>query len=138
MIKLILKFIGGPLLGSLLDAWKLKLEADNDEKRIVADAAIADIKAQIEAKQIAASVVKEGMQHKVFWIPWLIAAVPCSMWLGWGMFDSMLYDGTLLPDVAKLPPQIEKYADMVFNNIFYAGGGAAGVQAIASAIRGRK
>lgn len=138
MLSLILNFLGGSLATKLLDAWKLKLAADNDEKKIVADAAIADIKAQIEAKQIAASVVKEGMQYKVFWIPWLIAAVPCAMWLGWGMLDSMLYDGSLLPDVAKLPPQIEKYADMVFQNIFYAGGGAAGVQAIASAIRGKK
>jgi len=88
------------------------------------------------AQASSAAVVREGMQHKAFWIPWLIAAVPTAAWFGWGMTDS-LFNGTL-PDVAALPPQLKEYADIVFANIFYVGGGVAGAQLIAKAIGGRK
>jgi len=50
MIALILN----ALTGGLLKAWQAKLTADSDEKRLIADAAIADIKAQSEARQHAA------------------------------------------------------------------------------------
>lgn len=80
----------------------------------------------------AAGVVKEGMQHKAFWVPWLIAAVPTAAWFGWGMCDS-LFNGSL-PDVAALPPQLKEYADIVFANIFYVGGGVAGATVIGKAI----
>lgn len=88
------------------------------------------------AQDVAASVVKAGMGHKAFWIPWLIAAIPTAAWFGWGMTDS-LFNGAL-PDVAALPPQLKEYADIVFGNIFYAGAGMGGVQVLAQAIRGRK
>lgn len=84
----------------------------------------------------AAGVVKAGMQHKAFWVPWLIAAVPTSLWFGWGMMDSTL-NGSL-PDVASLPPQLKEYADIVFSNIFYTGAAMGGAQMIANALRGRK
>lgn len=80
-----------------------------------------------------AGVVKEGMKYKVFWIPWLIAAVPTAAWFGWGMTDS-LFNGAL-PDVAELPPQLQRYADIVFNNIFYSGVGMGGIQALSAAVR---
>lgn len=79
-----------------------------------------------------AAVVQTGMGVKAFWVPWLIATVPLSMWFGWGMLDS-LANGAL-PDVAKLPPQLQRYADIAWANIFYAGGGVAGVQVAARTV----
>lgn len=81
-------------------------------------------------------VIIAGMQHKVFWIPWLVAAIPTSVWYAWGMVDS-LWPGHL-PHVAALPPQLKEYADIVFGNIFYVGGGVAGAQMVAGAIARRK
>lgn len=138
MLALVLRWLGGPIASALSDAYKAKLSAQNEEQRLVADAVIADIQRQAEAARTAAGVVQSGMQYNVFWVAWLIAAVPTAAWYAWGMLDSMIYAGTVLPDVAALPPQLKEYADIVFANIFYAGAGAAGVQAIAASIRGRR
>jgi hypothetical protein len=132
----ILRWLTGDLASALTRWREVELKARNESERLVAQAAIEEIKGQIASRAEAASVVKEGMQHKVFWIPWLLAAVPTALWFGWGMLDS-LCNGAL-PDVAKLPPQLERYADIVFANIFYVGAGGLGVQAIANAIRGRR
>lgn len=129
MLATILSWLGGPLATALTAAYKAKLAATTSEQSLVADAVIADIKSNSD-------IIQAGMQHKAFWIPWLIAAVPTAAWFGWGMADS-LCNGAL-PDVASLPPQLKGYADVVFANIFYTGAGAAGIQAIAAAIRGRK
>lgn len=136
MIKWLLNWVSGGLAGALTRAYEAKLAAQSDEARIAAEVSIQQIQAQMAANASNAAIVHEGMQHKAFWIPWLIAAVPTSCWFGWGMADS-LFNGSL-PDVAALPPQLKEYADIVFSNIFYVGGGAAGVQAIATAIRSRR
>jgi hypothetical protein len=131
----LLKWITGDLVGQLTKAYEARLRAQNETEKLIADVAVKDIEARIEANRLSASVVKEGMQHKVFWIPWLIAAIPTSLWFAWGMLDS-LFNGAL-PDVAALPPQLKQYADVVFANIFFVGGGVKGIELIASAIRGR-
>lgn len=136
MIALILKWLGGPLANALTAAYKAKLAAANETERLVADGVIADVQRQISANRDAASVVREGMQHRIFWVAWAVAALPTAAWYGWGVMDSMANGA--LPDVAALPPQLKAYADVVFANIFYSGAGMAGVQVIASAIRGRK
>ena len=99
-----------------------------ERERIAAEAATKLIEAR-------ASVISTGMQHRMFWVPWSIAAIPTAAWFGWGMMDS-LFNGAL-PDVAALPPQLRAYADVVWNNIFLSGGIVAGGTAIASAIRKR-
>lgn len=98
----------------------------------------AKIAAQREAaaNTTAARVVMAGMQHKAFWIPWLIATVPLSVWFGWGVADSIANGA--LPDVATLPPQLKQYADVVWQNIFYTGAAMGGAQLVAQAIKGRK
>jgi len=138
MLKFILALLGGPLVNKLLEAYKAKLDASNNEKRIIADTAIEDIKAQIAAKQVQGDVVKEAMQHRMFWVAWSMAAIPTAAWYGWGMLDSMLYAGTLLPDVASLPPQLKEFADVVWDNLFVSGSIVASTGLVANAIRGRK
>jgi hypothetical protein len=126
----------GKILDGLNAAYKAKLSAQNDADRIAADVTIQRLQALLEQQKLQASVVTAGMSHKAFWIPWLIAAVPTAAWFGWGMLDS-LCNGAL-PDAAALPPQLKEYADIVFQNIFYVGGGVAGLGAIANAIGSRK
>lgn len=109
----------------------LENQANNETERLRIRTA-----RETNASNNAAAVVQSGMQHKAFWIPWLIAAVPVSLWFGWGVLDS-LANGAL-PDVAELPPQLLRYADIVFGNIFYSGAGMAGVQVAASILRAKK
>jgi hypothetical protein len=138
-VQWLLKLLGIDPLGRIVDglnsAYQAKLAAKNDADRIAADVTIKRYEALLEEQRTAASVVTAGMQHRAFWIPWLLAAVPLSAWFAWGVADSML-DGAL-PDVATLPPQLKEYADVVWGNIFYVGGGVAGLASIAGAIRGR-
>ncbi|WP_206078785.1 hypothetical protein [Allomesorhizobium camelthorni] len=136
MLTAIINWITGNLVGQLTAAYKAKLAAANETERLIADAAIKHLETTLEERRVAASVVKAGMQHKAFWIPWLLAALPLSAWFAWGVADSMLNGA--LPDVATLPPQLKEYADIVWGNIFYVGGGVAGLGVIASAIKGRK
>jgi hypothetical protein len=138
VIKWFLNWISGDLVGQLTKAYEARQKAQTAEQKLVADAVVSQMEAAVKERQLAASVVKEGMQNKLFWIPWMIAAVPTAAWFGWGMLDSLIYEGAVLPNVAELPPQLKGYADVVFANIFYVGGGVAGVQLLASAIRGRK
>lgn len=133
MIAALLSWFARDFTGALAKAYEAKLNAQNDAQRIAADIQIKAIEAKIAEDAQRGAVVKEGMQHRAFWIPWLIAAVPTSAWFGWGMLDSL--SNGYLPDVAALPPQLKQYADIVFSNIFYTGAGMAGFQAVASAIR---
>lgn len=133
LIRWIAGKLTGDLVGALERAHAARLAAANDAQRIAADIKIKTIEAQMAASIEAASVVKQGMQHKAFWIPWLIAAVPCAAWFGWGMTDS-LANGSL-PDVTALPPQLKEYADVVFANIFYVGGGVAGAQILGGVLK---
>ena len=136
----LLQLLGVDPIGKIIDglngAYKAKLSAQNDAARVAADVTIQQYQALLEQQRLQASVVTSGMQHNAFWIPWLIAAIPTAAWFGWGMLDS-LCNGAL-PDAAALPPQLKDYADIVFQNIFYVGGGVAGLGAIANAIGSRK
>lgn len=137
MIALV-RMILNALTGGLLRVWEKKIDADSDEKRLIADAAIADIKAQAELRKEQADVIKTGMSYRVFWVVWFMAAFPTALWYGWGLLDTTIYEGAVLPDVATLPPQLKEYADKVWDNIFLSGAAVGSAHVIASAIRGRK
>lgn len=129
----IVRLFTGDLIGALERAHKARLAAKNNEQRIAADIKIKAITAEMERQAASAATVRAGMEHKAFWIPWLLAAVPLSAWFAWGIADSMLNGA--LPDVATLPPQLKEYADIVWGNIFYVGGGVAGAQILAGVLR---
>ena len=99
------------------------------------DAAVArhGIDAAVARERIAANaaVIRTGMGTGIFWIPWSLAAIPLAAWFGWGVLDS-LCDGAL-PDVAALPPQLLAFADRVWDTLFLAGAGVAGVRTAAGA-----
>lgn len=113
-------------LGKLLKLVETKVDNETERQRIQAETVQTYVNAQ-------AQTIQTGMQNKLFWFPWMMAAVPTAAWFGWGMLDS-LTNGAL-PDVAALPPQLKAYADVVWNNLFLSGGLVAGGGMIASAIR---
>lgn len=129
----IIRWITGDLVGQLTAAYKAQQNAKTESERIAAGVQIKKIEEAMAARAEGAAVVKAGMQHKAFWIPWLLAAVPLSAWFAWGVADSMTNGA--LPDVATLPPQLKEYADVVWSNIFYVGGGVAGAQILAGVLK---
>jgi len=127
--------LAGPLLRLFSPTSKLfhlldKL-SDNDveRERIRTEAATKLIEAR-------ASVIQTGMQSKVFWVPWFMAAFPLATWFALGLLDSITNGAT--PDVAALPPQLKEYADAVWGSLFVSGGAVVGAGYIASAIQRRK
>ncbi len=116
-------------LSRILDTIDAKIDSDVEKERIKTEAAISFVNAK-------ADVIRTGMQNKLFWIPWLMAAVPTAAWFGLGMLDSVFNGG--LPDVATLPPQLKEYADIVWQNIFISGAVVGGSTVIASAIKANR
>lgn len=125
----LLSLLSGPFIDRILVHLERRADTDTERQRIASARTIA-------ANSEAAGVVKAGMQHKAFWLPWLLAALPLAAWFAMGVLDST-FNGAL-PDVATLPPQIKQYADIVWQNIFYVGGGVAGASILADAIKGRR
>jgi hypothetical protein len=127
MPDFILKALDG-LVGRFLD-YRLnmaKTEAERDKTR-------AD---QNKANTVVAgNITIAAMGFKLFWIPWLIAAVPASAWYGWGMLDS-LANGSL-PDVAALPPQLKELTEKIFDSLFTSGAIMGGVQLLTNAMKGK-
>lgn len=136
MIWRLLGFVfgGKSPLDALTDTYLKYKDSEVESERIRADLARRQIDAEVEHRANQVDVVKAGMQHRIFWVAWGLAALPTAAWHGWGMLDSMLWDGSLLPDVAALPPQLKEYADTVWQNIFYTGGAVAGATGAASVI----
>lgn len=132
----LLKLLGIDPLGKIIDGinqWtQIKETAQNNADKIRADIELARLNTKLENAKQNADVIKTGMQHKIFWIPWLIATIPVSLWFGWGMLDS-LCNGAL-PDVAALPPQLKEYADIVWQNLFYVGVAGIGAETISKAL----
>lgn len=117
---------GSAFLGRVLTHLERKSDNETEQQRIASLEKVA-------IGEQSASVVREGMQHKVFWIPWLIASVPLTLWFAWGMLDS-LFNGAL-SDVAELPPQLKEYADIVFANIFYTGAAGIGFETLSAFLK---
>ena len=105
----------------------LEKKADNDTQR----QKIQSIRDQ-HAMDVQADVVKTGMSHNWFWIPWLIAAVPMATWFGHGMLCTEF--PSYIPSVATIPPGLEPWAQIAWGNLFYAGGGVASAGIISKAI----
>lgn len=132
LAKLILKFLGGPALDKVLGHVQATRASEVERLRIERGVDVEKIRADVAIGAQARDVVTAGMQHRMFWVAWSLAAIPTSAWYGWGLLDS-LANGAL-PDVAALPPQLKAYADIVWGNIFYAGGAVAGATGAATII----
>lgn len=129
----LLNWLGGGFLDRVLGHLEKRIDNETERQKINA------LRDQ-HAMTTQASVITAGMQHKMFWVAWSIAALPMAAWFGWGMLDT-LFNGAL-PDVATIPPGLKPYADAVWQNIFYTGAAVAGATGAASiigkAIAGRR
>lgn len=124
------------LSGGLLKAWQAKLTADTDEKRLIADAAIADIKAQSEARQQAAQIRRETAGYWEMRVATAVIAWPTAAHYALVTYDTMDTGRNLA--IPALPSPMDEWQAAIILSFFGVQLGTKGIQAIASAIRGRK
>ena len=124
----VLGWLGGGVLDRVLGHLERKANTETERLRITT------LRDQ-HAMTMQARVITAGMEHKAFWVPWLIATVPLSVWFGWGMLDTT-FNGRL-PDIAEIPPGLLPWAQAAWQNLFYSGGGVAAASIVARSIARR-
>lgn len=139
IIGRLLGLLSGPALDRVLSYLETSKNNETERLRIreTRQMNLDKLRAQRDLKklEIEKEIVIGGRAFFIFWVAWTIAAIPTVAWYGFGMIDSMIDAGAILPDVAALPPQLKDYADIVFANIFYSGVAGIGVHALANATR---
>lgn len=128
LLTTVLNWLGGGVLDRVLGHLESNARTETERLRI------RSIREQ-HAMSTQADVVKAGMSHSLFWIPWLIATVPLSLWFGWGMLDTT-FPGHL-SHVATIPTGLMPWAQTAWGNLFYSGGGVAAATIIGKALSRR-
>lgn len=126
IITAVLQWLGGGVLDKVLGHLETRVNNETERQRVKA------LRDQ-HAMTTQAAVITAGMEHKWFWIPWLIATVPMAVWFGLGMLGTA-FPG-YLPFVAIIPPGLEPWAKAAWDSLFFSGGGVAAASSIAKAIR---
>ncbi|HTM77996.1 MAG TPA: hypothetical protein VL133_10245 [Devosia sp.] len=123
-VKLLL---GGPL-DRVLSSLDKSVDNETERQRIAGDIISKYVAADADTRAAA-------MQSRIFWYVWALFAIPIGFWLGAIAVDSVFF---FSGHIADLPPSVKPYATQIIASIFGSGGAVAGIQAVASAIRGRK
>lgn len=95
MWKILLSFLSGPLSkisGDLKEAYKAKLEAQNDKERLLADERIAVLEARKSSILAAQSNPVERFVRPLFALPFIIYTWKLVIWdkvLEWGITDPL-------------------------------------------------
>lgn len=99
MMAWLLSFLSGPLLNSLVNAYKAKLDAGNTRDAKAVDLAVAEIGADIAARAAAKEIIIAEQGHwytaiirPLFALPFVIFAwkvVVFDKVLGWGVTDAI-------------------------------------------------
>lgn len=99
MWSMLLSFLSGPLLGKLVDAYKLKLDAKTKGDTLAVELAAAEIQGEIAQRQIEATLLKAeqgwwvtALVRPLMAAPFIIFAWKVVVWdkvLGWGVTDAL-------------------------------------------------
>lgn len=134
MFALIAKLFAGPLIGALSKAYEAKLAADNDESRLIAEAAIKDIERQIADREAAKEV---RLATATFWemrLMTALIALPFVIHAGAVGIDTTFSMGWRIP---AYPPPFSEWEGLILLSPFGVQVVGKSITAIASAIRRR-
>jgi hypothetical protein len=97
--SLLLSFIGGPLLGKLVDAYKIKIDAKTKGDAAAVDLAKAEIQGEVQNRQTEASLIRQeqgrwwtALPRPLFAYIFVIYIGKCVVWdkvLGLGSTDPL-------------------------------------------------
>lgn len=131
----LIRWITGDLVGQLTKAYEAKLRAENDTQKMIADAAIKSIEAQMQAKAQATEI---RLATAGFWEMRLITAVIAGCFafhLLLVTLDTCFAFGWGIP---KFPQPFDEWQGTILLSFFGVQVAGQGINAIAGAIRGRK
>lgn len=128
MISAILSWLSGGVLDRLLRSVDHSIDNETERQAIRAKVIEKYVETAAETRQTA-------MQSRVFWWTWALFSVPLGAWFAAICLDSIFLFSW---DVADLPASVKPYANQIFAAVFGSGAGVASLQAISTAIRGRK
>ncbi|NLS08141.1 hypothetical protein HGP14_33645 [Rhizobium sp. P32RR-XVIII] len=135
VVKWLLGWLTGDLAGALTKAYQAKLDAQNEEQRVIADAAIEQLKAQVQAQANAKEI---RLATAGFWEMRLITAVIAgcfSLHLLLVTLDTCFVLGWGIP---KYPAPFDEWQGTILLSFFGVQVAGQSITAIASAIRGRR
>ncbi|WP_273794712.1 hypothetical protein [Brucella intermedia] len=135
MFASFLRWLTGDLMGALTRAYEMKLKAENDQQRLVADTAIADINRQIDAARNAREI---RLASVGFWEMRLITAVIAGCFTLHLLLVTLDTCFALGWRIAKFPAPFDEWEGMILLSFFGIQAVGGGLNAIAAAIRGRK
>lgn len=135
MLSSFLRWLTGDLMGALTRAYEMKLAAQNDQQRLIADAAIADISKQVEAARNAKEI---RLASVGFWEMRLITAVIAGCFALHLLLVTLDTCFALGWRIAKFPAPFDEWEGMILLSFFGIQAVGGGLNAIAAAIRGRK
>lgn len=128
MFKALLSWLTGGVLDRLLSSVDHAVDNETDRQAIRAQVVSEFVRTSAESRQTA-------MQSRVFWWTWALFAVPLGVWWAAICLDTVfLFSG----EIDDLPDSVKPYANQIFAAVFGSGAGVASLQAISSAIRGRR
>jgi hypothetical protein len=128
MLGWLISKITGSAFDRVADLIRANVDNETARQGLVAKAVEVQILADVEMRRAA-------MQSRVFWFVWAVFALPLGIWFAAVCLDSVfLFSGR----IADLPASVKPYANQIVAAVFGTGGGVAGLQAIAGAIRGRR
>jgi hypothetical protein len=134
-VKWIFGWATGDLAKALTNAYDMKLKAQTDEQKLVADAAVEDIKRQMAGMQNAKEI---RLASAAFWEMRLITAVIA------GCFALHLFLVTLDTcfalgwRISAFPRPFDEWQGAILLSFFGVQVAGQGITAIAAAIRGRR
>jgi hypothetical protein len=126
VVTTVLKWLSAGALDKVLGGLQTWVNNETERQRIKA------IRDQHMAT-VQGTVLVAAMEHKWFWIPWLMATVPMAGWFGLGMLNTA-FPGWF-PIVATIPLGLEPWARAAWDGLFFSGAGVASATSIAKAIR---
>lgn len=133
--RALIRWITGDLVGQLTRAYEVRLNAQNETDRLVADALAKDVEAKLEARRLAAQI---RLETAGFWemrlLTFLIAGC-FAFHLLLVTIDTCFRLGWRIP---AFPPPFDEWQGAILLSFFGVQVAGLGITAIAGAIRGRK
>lgn len=136
LANLILQFFGGPILKGLLEGYRMKLEASNRFEQHVADLAIKDVDAEIEAQRSAREI---RLATAGFWEMRLLTfgiAFPFVLHLWLVALDTILEIDAWT--VEKLPQPFNEWEGTILLSFFGVYATTSAVKSFSAAIATRR
>lgn len=135
MLAAIIRWVTGDLVGQLTKAYQAKLAAQNDQDRLVADVAIKELEARLEANRQAVEIRRATAG---FWEMRLITATIAgcfTLHLVLVTLDTCFRFGWRIP---AFPDPFSEWQGAILLSFFGIQAASQGITAIATAIRGRR